>query len=153
MNLVITATPPDHYKWIGDKTGVYVSEHFKAIAALDLDDVTSCEICGLLHPKIKGMTGYSDWTPNSVAMHVALDSPIVTRNLLGPAFVYPFMECDRKIAIGIQRSDNHRARAFARHLGFKPVYTIVDGYADGIDLNILQLTRDEWRAQNGRRRH
>jgi hypothetical protein len=90
------------------------------------------------------MIGYASWTDNSVQMHMALDGPAAVKALLGPAFEYPFLEGEKKMVIGITPSDNVRALQFNRHVGFREVYREADAFADGVDLVVQRMTRDEW---------
>ena len=135
--MIVRAAPPEHYAWIRDRTGLRHSTEFRAIEALDASG------------EIRGMVGYDDWTPNSVQMHVAIDTPIVTRALVRPAFVYPFIEAGRKVVIGVTPSDRERALVFNKRLGFHETMRLHNGYADGVDLVFQLMTRDECRWLKG----
>lgn len=142
--------PPDHFKWIWNRTRVVITADFVAIAAVNTERMSLCEVCNTLHEPILGMVGYSDWTANSANMHYALDEPVAARLLLKASFDYLFRQCGRRIAIGVTRATNERALKINRRLGFKPLVTIVDGFADGEDIIIQRLDKADWEVKYGK---
>lgn len=108
-------------------------------------------------PNLKGITllvdgepviviGYDCWTDGSVSMHQWAKHPkYFGRDILREAFRYVFEIGQKQVTIAIVRSDNPRALAVDRKIGFEPVATIKDGYGLGVDMHILQLRRENCR--------
>jgi len=139
---------PDHYVWMELHSPNKVVPDFVAIGAVDDSKSEKCEICGMAHPPIKGMVGYSDWTKNRCIMHFALVEPVAARALRGPAFEAVFERACRKSVLGYVRS-NHKFRPrLATKLGFEEVYVVKDDVEDGVDLILVRLTRERWQEQN-----
>jgi L-amino acid N-acyltransferase YncA len=131
--VIVRAAPPRDFAWLYSKTGHLLSGAARAIEAIDAQG------------QIRGMVGYDDWAPNSVRMHVALDSPVAARALLRPAFAYPFLEVGVSIALGVVVSTNRKSLALAQHLGFREVHRVPGGWSSGADLIFLRLDRDSCR--------
>jgi RimJ/RimL family protein N-acetyltransferase len=131
--VIVRAAPPEHFAWLYAKTGHLLAGSSTAIEAIDSAG------------RIRGMVGYDDWTPNSVRMHLAVDTPVAGRALLLPAFAYPFLEVGVELAIGTIVTTNRRSLALALHLGFREVYRVKDGWASGEHLALLELHRSDCR--------
>lgn len=142
MSLLVRAAPSSHYEWLTSRLGLFVTPAFRAIEAIDPKTA-----------EIKGMCGYDAWTPNSCQMHVAIESSAATRALLHPAFKYPFLQARREVAIGLVSQGNKRSCNFARHLGFRDVGRIQDGWAPGVPLLVFEMRRSEcrWLAEPKRK--
>lgn len=96
--------------------------------------------------KILSMVGFDYWTPNSVQMHIFIDSPkAMTRHFIREVFAYVFITANRKLVIGLTPGDNAPALEFNRRIGFKEMYRVVDGWSDGIDIVEQELRRDDCR--------
>jgi hypothetical protein len=91
------------------------------------------------------MFGYDHWTNNSVQMHVVLDSPIALRSLLVPGLRYPFVDANKAVAIGLIPSSHGKSIRLAQHVGFMCAHRIRDGWADGDDLVLLEMRRENCR--------
>lgn len=91
------------------------------------------------------MVGFDGWTDNSCQAHMAVDYPAVWRSLLQPAFAYPFVENNRKLLVGTIAANNARSLALAKRMGFKETYRIRDAWADGVDLVLVEMRREECR--------
>lgn len=146
MRYVIGNVPPDHFAWLVERTSVVLTSDFIALAAVDTEHNEECHYCGRIHPRVGGMVGFSDWTPNSATMHVALADRGAGRVLHDEVFKYLFVDCGRRMAIGVTRNNNLHAMKLAKHLGFKPLGVVKDGYADGDDVTISILTKERWVA-------
>ncbi len=133
MSYIVRAAPPSHFNWLKLRTHCELTDGFRAIEALDEDGI------------VRGMVGYSGWTYNSVAMHVCIETPGALKALLRPAFEYPFVEGTKKLLLGITASDNKVALKFNKHVGFREVHRIKDGFADGVDLVVQEMWREECR--------
>ena len=91
------------------------------------------------------MVGYDGWTENAVQAHMAVEAPSVWRRLLRPAFSYPFEEAGKGLLLGVIPSHNARSAQFARRLGFRLAYEVLDGWAAGDALLFFEMRRDECR--------
>lgn len=128
------------FRFLVDRTGCPVTKDFRAIEAID-------ERGG----RTLGMVGYDGWTPNSVQMHVAIDSAIAVRRLLQPAFSYVFEQVGLGVAYGSTPAWNKRALAFNESVGWKVVHRLKDGWSPGVDI-VLQEMRKEtcrWLRRRG----
>ncbi len=134
----IAAVPMDHLAWLVKRTDVELTTGFQAISAMDTTHVEECNLCGQTHPRIVGMIGYSNWTPNSVSVHIALDTPLAARTLAKHIYKYPFEQAGRKIMYGLVRASNRRVNLLAKHAGFVLAHVAKDGWSDGEDLNLYR---------------
>lgn len=128
--MIVRASPPEHYFWLAAATGCVITEDFRAIEAVDSSG------------KVRGMVGYCNWTKNAAQAHMAADSPIVWRSLLGPALEYPFLEAGRGMLLATVSANNSKSLAMLDHLGFERLNVIKDGFALGEDMVFLQLRRE-----------
>lgn len=135
----VQAAPPQNWQWLVDRVGCAITPSFRAIEAVDV------------YAKVHGMVGYDRWTDNSCEMHVAVDSPMVIRHLLYPAFEYPFLQCGKGVVIGLVRSDNYKAIKLDKHLGFTELQRIKDGHSKGVDLIIFEMRKEIWLARQKRK--
>lgn len=133
MSYTVRKAHPSHFGWLKLRTQCELTDSFRAIEALDERGV------------VRGMVGYSGWTYTSVCMHVCIEAPGALKALLRAAFEYPFVEGSKRFVIGITPSDNAKALRFNKHIGFREVYRIKDGFADGVDLVVQELRREECR--------
>ncbi len=117
-------------QWLIERTQAALTPHAKGIAAVD-------------RGRVRGMVVYDNWTHNSVQAHMAVDSPIVWRTLLPEVFRYPFQH--RGVLLGVIPEDNHRSNDMVMALGFRLRHAITDGWAEGVDLNIYEMRREECR--------
>ncbi len=97
--------------------------------------------------KVLAVVGYDYWTPNSVQMHIWIQSPkaFSSRQFIREAFRYPFEICGRGLVIGVTPGDNAKALEFNRRIGFREVYRIKDGWSLGTDVVIQEMRRAECR--------
>lgn len=136
----VLAAPPSDFPWIVARTQCALTPGARAVKAVDTTGA------------IRGMVLYDGWTLNACQAHMAVDSPIVWRHLLGPAFAYPFLEAGRGVILATIPSHNTRSVRLARHFGFSDVARIRDGWAPGDDLFVLQMRREECRFLSGARK-
>lgn len=131
--MIVTAASPEHALWFFEQTRYRFGGGWRGIVALTAAG------------QVRGMVGYDGWTENAVQMHVALPDPRAALALVRPAFSYPFEEIGVKVAYGLTPADNHRGLALASRLGFRQVYRLQDGWADGVDLVLSEMRREECR--------
>jgi hypothetical protein len=94
---------------------------------------------------IRGMVGYDCWTKNSCETHMAVDSPIVWRSLVTPAFHYPLEQIGVGILLAIIPAWNARSLQLVRRFGFRETYRVKDGYDVGVDNILFEMRRGECR--------
>ncbi|AAK94388.1 acyl-CoA N-acyltransferase [Myxococcus phage Mx8] len=119
--------------WIEALTGCVLTRNARAIQAVDASG------------RIRGVVAYDCWTENAVQAHMAVDTPVVWRSLLRPAFRYPFLEAGKGVLLGIIPADNARSCALALRFGFRETHRVRDGWTAGIDLVVHELRREECR--------
>ena len=131
--MIVRVAQPSSYPWIVQRTGVAPTRDFRAIEAVRADG------------SIAGMVGYDGWTPNSVAMHIALASPMALRLLVEAGFVMAFDVSKKEIAFCVVRSDNRRSLRLVYHLGFRKTATLKDAWAPGIHFTVWEMHKQECR--------
>lgn len=131
--MIVRAAPRPDFHWIETRASLSLGTMATAIEAIDETG------------RIHGMVAYDNWTPNSAMIHLALDSRMAARYLLGPAFAYPFIDLNREILIGIVRESNEKALKLDFHLGFEVAHTIRNGWDQGENLIVLEMRRDNCR--------
>lgn len=131
--MIVRAAPHQRYGWLAARTGCVVTSDFRAIEAVTPDG------------EVVGMVGYSNWTPNSAQMHVAMDEPWVGRALIGPMFEYPFGECARGVLYALVNEQNTHALETVARLGFREVYRLRDGFEAGVALVALEMRKEDCR--------
>lgn len=127
------------FDWIEQRTGCVLTRNARAIKAVDRTGRT------------RGMVAYDCWTPNSVQAHIAIDTPIAWRALEDTAFEYPFVQTQRSIMIAIIQASNARSRALVKRCGLWNTHAIKNGWGDGEDLLIYEITRREWETKRAER--
>lgn len=128
------------FEWFTERTGYVPSRNARGIEAVLPDG------------RRAGMVVCDGWTPGAVWMHVAVVVPGACRGLLRAAFSYVFEESGRGLALGQVRASNKRSLALARHLGFEVTGRIRDGWAEGEDVVLLALRREDCRWIQQQRR-
>ncbi len=94
--------------------------------------------------KVLAGCALDSFTVTSCLSHMAIDNPNVLRHGFLQALAWHiFVTCGRTNVMGIVPSTNDRALKFNRHIGFREVSRIPDGYDVGIDYVVMQMTRDE----------
>lgn len=131
------AATPMECGWLAERSGYLPAAGFRAILS---------ETAGI----IRGMVGFDGWTPNAVALHVAIEKPGACRTLLRAAFGYAFVETGRRLAVATIREGNTRSIRLARHVGFREVHRTRSGWAPGEDLVHFEMRREDcrWLEEN-----
>ncbi len=101
--------------------------------------------------RVRGVVVYDGWTPNACQMHVALETPAAARSLLRMAFRYPFEQLGRRVVLGTIPASNAASWRLARHLGFRIVHRVRQGWDEDADLLFLELRREECRYLSPRK--
>lgn len=140
MSLLVREAPPEHYPWICNRLGLWPTAGFRALEAFEADG------------PIRGMVAYDHWAPNSVSVHIAIESAAALRAFVkgrAPAFHYPFIHSGRGVLLGTVRSDNEKALKLDRHLGFREVTRLKDAAEKGVDVVIMEMRRENCRWLGG----
>ncbi len=132
---LVQAASPERLEWLTQRTGVRFTPAVRGIEAVDKQG------------RIRGQVAFDAWTENAVMLHIATDAPIAWRSLLGPALEYPFLQGNRGVCLGTIASSNPASCALARGAGFTEIARIKDGRAQGDDLLLFQMRREEFVEQ------
>lgn len=95
---------------------------------------------------------FSDHEGHNVMMHVASDgsSQWMTPAYLSFCFRYPFIQLKCNRITGLVRADNEYAQRFDEHLGFKQEGRLRAACADGTDMIIYGMLKEECRFLTGK---
>lgn len=107
---------------------------------MDLKGLTGIDASG----NVVALIGFDGWTKGSVCLHSWISQGALTRAFMREVVRYPF-STGRRVLIGKTPANNAKALKFNKHYGFKEVYRIRDGFADGVDMVIQELRHDECR--------
>lgn len=130
--MIVRQMDPDRFGWIAERARLVIGPGFRAIEAVDGD-------------RTVGAVAFDGWTPNSVSMHIALDSPIALRGLVRKGFGIAFRQCKKEIATCLVLSSNVRSRRLVEHLGFREVFRGRNYWTKGVDMLLYEMRADECR--------
>lgn len=121
----------EEWEWLVERAQVTRTEHTKGLVAYNGD-------------KLVGAVAVDSWTPNSCRMHIAVDNMLIFKHGF-PEEVYGwiFNECDKGVIVGATPAHLDKVLRFNRHVGFKEVYRIPDGYEIGIDMVIQECRKED----------
>jgi hypothetical protein len=92
---------------------------------------------------IMAMAVFDSFTVDACNVHLAIDKPMVLRHgFLEECARHLFVECGCKRIFGIVPGNNAKALKLNKHLGYRQVAVIPDGYADGVDYIIMRMDAD-----------
>jgi hypothetical protein len=121
-----------HWNWIAERAKPSLCEDTKGVVAEDD------------FGKILAAAVFDSWSYNACSVHIAIDSPMVLRHGFVDALKdYVFNQSGRKMVLGFTPADNKRALKFNNHVGMKEIYRLKDGYKDGVDFVVTQMTKDD----------
>lgn len=133
----VLPSPPGHHRWIAERAGLTLHPGFGALEAVDEDG------------RILGMVGFDGWWAGAVALHVALEHPMVLRRLLRPAFGVVFdvppRGFNKAAATATVLSTNTRSLRLVQHLGFRHIHTGRDYAGPGVHIEFFEMRREECR--------
>lgn len=132
--MIVSATTPQESAYFCSLLSYYPTANFRGIKLKSGN-------------KVLAVTGYDMWTPNSVQMHVWIQSAkaLFSKKFIQESFRYPFEICHRGLVIGITPGDNKRALEFNRRVGFKIVHRVPDGWEPGTDVVIQEMRKEHCR--------
>ena len=126
---------PSDWGFVQQHVQILRSEDTNGVMAVDLDTNETV-----------GATIFDNWTENGVIAHIVITKPMLLRHgFLEECFDYAFNFCNRRIMLGIVKSDNIKAQKLDEHIGFKEVYRIVDGFSDGVDTIYYEIRKEDCR--------
>lgn len=140
---IVRDAPAEHWGWLTNKLGLYVTSAFRAIEAVDSAG------------KVHGMVGYDCWTPNAVQLHIAVAHPSALLALVGPGLRFPFEQAFGRgvgLVSAAVNDDNDRCKRMLKKLGFRLAYRQRGGYTRSIDVLLFEMTRKEWHDIRGFKR-
>ena len=133
MSFLLRNAPAEHHGWLCSRIEYSPTVQFRALEVVDATG------------RIRGMVGLDGWTPASVQMCIALETPIAARALLRPSFDWVFNQEGKDVAFALVSSANQEALDFDRSLGFRTVGRLLGAHSKGIDLVILEMRRADCR--------
>jgi hypothetical protein len=92
---------------------------------------------------VLGVVAFTGFWGRVCSVHLAGEGNWVNRNLIWRSFDYPFRQVGVQAVLAPISAGNARSLNFAQRMGFKEVHRIRDGWADDVDLIILQLLRED----------
>jgi ribosomal protein S18 acetylase RimI-like enzyme len=110
-----------------------LKQDIRGIASVDpeTDELWGCVIC-------------EDWTVTSVSCHIIVEDRRAFRDgLHKEAADYVFNQAERIRMLGTVPADNEAALKLNKHLGFKEIFRIKEGYDWGIDYVIMELMKED----------
>lgn len=128
--MIVRAARPDEYGWIVERTGLEPTARMRVIEAVNDSGRIVAQIAG------------TNWTPNSVMVHWAVEEPAALRALVPAACEWIYNQAGRGIALGMVAANNDRSMRAARHIGFRELYRLKDGHAPGVDLVAMELRKE-----------
>ena len=134
MSTMIIPMEKEHWPIVSDKIGLVAVEFTRGIVAIKEDG------------EIAGAVVFQNWAHSSAMVHIWVEYPMVIRGgLLEEACRYFFDACGCTVMIGMVVGDNPTAIKFNKHVGFKEVYRIKDGFKNGVDWIIMEARREDLR--------
>lgn len=137
---MITSATPEDIEYFGRMVQYSPSQNARGIKL-----VKNNVICA--------MTGYDNWTPRSVQMHIYIpDKKAFSRQFTQQSFIYPFLQVGRELAIAVVPEDNEESMEFTRRIGFVEKYRIKDGWDLGVDMVLHEMHKRDciWLPRRGR---
>lgn len=139
MKRIVWNEPQRVMRFVADRVGETEFQNYTAIGLESDGDL----VAGVVYESHNG--------PN-VLMHVASDG---SRRWMTPAYMaacfrYPFLQLKTNRVTGLVRADNEDAQRFDEGLGFTREGTVRRGAADGTDLILYGMLRDECRFLDGK---
>jgi len=123
---------PSDWGWVQLQVPILRVEDTQGIMAIDEETDTTI-----------GAAIFDNWTENSVQVHYMLTNIMLLRHgFLEEIADYIFNVCGKKKMYGTVPSHNVRALKMDKHIGFTEQARLKDAVSDGIDLIVLELTRE-----------
>ncbi len=89
---------------------------------------------------------FDNWTANSCHVHLAIEDPFVLRHgFLEECCDFVFGYAERGLALAVIPETNEDSIRFSRHVGFREIFRVRNGYQKDVDLVFLELRKHECR--------
>lgn len=136
MNIRYRALDCDNdWSWVLRHIGIIRCSDTSGIVAVD--DATGGVVAACV---------LDNFTKNSVQAHLILPKPMVIRHgFFETAFECIFDVCDKKAVYASIPATNTKALKLNKHLGFEVVTRLVDAWADGEDLVLIEMRKERCR--------
>jgi RimJ/RimL family protein N-acetyltransferase len=137
----VPLTTQEQWDWVEKRCNVMRDEFTSGVVAYDdTGKIAAIGVC-------------DSFTVDGCGVHLAIENPLVIRRgFLHECFSYVFNARGRIRAFGVVPANNFKALRFNKHIGFREVARIPDGYATGVDTVIMRMDADDNRwvtpAQN-----
>ncbi len=96
--------------------------------------------------EIAAVVGLHDWTDTACFAHWVIDKPLVLRHGFFEAVAdYVFRQTGRDKIFGKITTQNVRSLRLAKHIGFTELCRMKDGYRKGVDMVLVELTKENCR--------
>lgn len=96
--------------------------------------------------KLAAVVGLHDWTDTACWGHWIIEDPFVLRHGFFEAVCdYVFVQLARQKMFGKITAQNVRSLRLAEKVGFTEVARLKDGFKEGVDFIIVELTKDNCR--------
>lgn len=134
MATLIRKATDDEIEWVSKAVGYHPSRCVRGVALLAEESLSACIL-------------YDHWSVTAVQVHVyatslkALFDPTYLREI----FTFPFVTGNRKVLVSVTPADQKGSLAVSAWLGFKEKYRIRDGWAEGVDMVLKELRREDCR--------
>jgi RimJ/RimL family protein N-acetyltransferase len=137
--LIVRFAPAEHSWWLIERTTIAWSSGLRCIEALD---PRSGDILGML--------GFDTWTPRGAEIHFAVDVEGVMRPLLRAGLDYVFNQAGKKVLFGVTPANKTKVMELARGAGFKEVARYKNGWDEGVDLIIHEVSKEDFKFHDKR---
>ena len=133
MRFVFMPLTPPMWPMVEEKLGLNWQEDIKGILVWDTKERTFA--AGVI---------FEDWTYSSVQVHQWVENALVLRHGLYNEVVRYAMDVAGMLKlIGIVPEDNEAALKLNKHIGFREVCRIADGFKPGVASVILEADRND----------
>lgn len=92
-----------------------------------------------------GVVAFNGFCGNVCSVHIAGDGNWVSREFIKAVFDYVFRQLNLVAIVSPIAANNDRALRFDKHFGMREVHRIKNGWADGVDLIILEMRKEDCR--------
>jgi hypothetical protein len=130
----IVSTPREIlWAWLNARIGTPWSSDFRALGLVKNDCLVA-------------VIGYNGFMGRACFMHSAIDDPsAIDRTFTRAVFEYPFIQCGLNTVLAPVPADNAKALKLDYAVGFKPFTTLENADAEGKDLLLLRMRKEECR--------
>ena len=123
---------PTDWPWITQRIPLLLVEDTCGFVAYDAEDnsILACVI-------------FDNFTHKTVQAHQIVERPIALKyDFFGMCMEFAFLRCNKNRIYGVVAASNKKAIRLNKRIGFKEVYRIPEGYADGTDYIVMELTKE-----------